>query len=70
MFWLGLFVGGFIGFMLAVLGIASARADEMSNDWMLKVKDNEIQRLREMINQLQRKEYYNDVDKNKQDSEH
>ena len=70
MFWLGLFVGGFIGFMLAVLGIASARADEMSNDWMLKVKDNEIQRLREMINQLQRKEYNNDVDKDKQDSEH
>lgn len=52
MFWLGLFVGGFIGFMLAVLGIASARADEMSNDWMLKVKDNEIQRLREMVNDL------------------
>ncbi len=70
MFWLGLFVGGFIGFMLAVLGVASARADEMSNDWMIKVKDNEIQRLREMVNQLQRKEYNNDVDKDKQDSEH
>lgn len=70
MFWLGLFVGGFVGFMVAVLAVASARADEMSNDWMLKVKDNEIQRLREMINQLQRKEYNNDVDKDKQDSEH
>lgn len=52
MFWLGLFVGGLVGFMVAVLGIASARADEMSNDWMLKVKDNEIQRLREMVNDL------------------
>lgn len=70
MFWLGLAVGGIVGFMVAVLGIAAARADEMSNDWMLKVKDNEIQRLREMINQLQRKEYNNDVDKDKQDSEH
>lgn len=52
MFWLGLVVGGFIGFMVAVLGIAAARADELSNDWMLKVKDNEIQRLREMVNEL------------------
>lgn len=65
MFWLGLVVGGIVGFMVAVLGIASARADDMSNDWMLKVKDNEIQRLREMVNQLQRKEYNNDVDKDK-----
>lgn len=63
MFWLGLVVGGIVGFMVAVLAVTSARADEMSNDWMLKVKDNEIQRLREMINQLQRKEYNNDVDK-------
>lgn len=52
MFWLGLVVGGIVGFMVAVLGIAAARADEMSNDWMLKVKDNEIQRLREMVNEL------------------
>lgn len=52
MFWLGLVVGGIVGFMVAVLAVASARADEMSNDWMLKVKDNEIQRLREMVNEL------------------
>lgn len=56
MFWLGLAVGGIVGFMLAVLGIAAARADEMSNDWMLKVKDNEIQRLREMVNDLQKRD--------------
>lgn len=55
MFWFGLIVGGFIGFMVAVLGVAAARADEMSNDWMLKVKDNEIQRLREMVNDLQKR---------------
>lgn len=52
MFWLGLVIGGIVGFMVAVLGIAAARADELSNDWMLKVKDNEIQRLREMVNEL------------------
>lgn len=56
MFWLGLVVGGIVGFMVAVLGIASARADDMSNDWMLKVKDNEIQRLREMVNDLQKRD--------------
>lgn len=56
MFWLGLAVGGIVGFMLAVLGIAAARADELSNDWMLKVKDNEIQRLREMVNDLQKRD--------------
>lgn len=55
MFWLGLAVGGIVGFMVAVLGVAAARADEMSNDWMLKVKDNEIQRLREMVNDLQKR---------------
>lgn len=55
MFWLGLVVGGIVGFMVAVLGIAAARADELSNDWMLKVKDNEIQRLREMVNDLQKR---------------
>lgn len=55
MFWLGLAVGGIVGFMVAVLGVAEARADEMSNDWMLKVKDNEIQRLREMVNDLQKR---------------
>lgn len=55
MFWLGLVVGGIVGFMVAVLAVAAARADEMSNDWMLKVKDNEIQRLREMVNDLQKR---------------
>ena len=59
MFWLGLVVGGIVGFMVAVLAVASARADEMSNDWMLKVKDNEIQRLREMVNDLQKRDNNN-----------
>ena len=59
MFWLGLVVGGIVGFMVAVLAVASARADELSNDWMLKVKDNEIQRLREMVNDLQKRDNNN-----------
>lgn len=56
MLWLGLVVGLFAGMLISALTFASRKADDEMDEWMymrqLKIKDNEIQILRQMVNKL------------------